>query len=83
MLISSSGPRGWEGEEKQSRAGVRKAGQPSEEKLEEGSGGANQAAGRQEIFKRHTKRMQLRPSKTQAQGLGVQGSHCVCGGGGS
>lgn len=61
---------------------VRKAGQPSEEKLEEGSGGANQAAGRQEIFKRDTKRMQLRPSKIQAQGLGGPSiTLCVCVGG--
>lgn len=54
------------GAEKRTRAGVRKAHQPSEEKLEEGRGGANQAAGRQGIFKRFTKRMQLRTSKIQA-----------------
>lgn len=44
------------GTEKRTRAGVRKAGQPSEGKLEEGRGGANWAEGWQEIFKRHIKR---------------------------
>lgn len=55
---------------------MRKACQPSEEKLEEGRGGANQTAGRQKIFKRGTKRVQRKPPQIQAQGLGVQGSLC-------
>lgn len=64
------------GTEKRTRAGVRKAGQPSEGKLEEGRGGANWAEGWQEIFKRHIKRTYLRPSKVQTKRLGVHGLHC-------
>lgn len=64
------------GVEKRTRAGVRKAGQPSEGKVEEGRGGANWVEGWQEIFKRRIKRTQLRPSEVQTKGLGVQRSHC-------